>query len=114
MNNNNKVFSMKNMVIIEIFILYVVLRIGDAITSASNLSRVITRFIPIGIVSAVSTYFLITLSAQRSFRHERESFLSKIKVIPIIIAIILLVYGLISVKQNLSNVEDKISTYKSL
>ena len=116
MNNikEKKPFSMVNMIGIEMMILYIVLRIGDAIRTAGELPTIVTRYIPIGIATVIFTYFLVRAGAQKVSRFEKEDFLKKIRIIPIIVAVILLMYGIISVNHNLSKMENEISQYRTL
>ncbi len=116
MNNikEKKTFSMVNMIGLEMLILYIVLRIGDAFKLAANVPNIVARYIPIGIATAIFTYFLIRSGAKKVSIYEKEDFLKKVKIIPIIVAVILLIYGIISVNSNLSKMESKISQYRTL
>ena len=64
--------------------------------------------------TAIVTYFLIRSGAQKVSKFEKEDFLKKIKIIPIIVTVILFIYGIISVNHNLSKIENKISQYRTL
>lgn len=116
MNNikEKKLFSMVNMIGLEMMILYIVLRIGDAFKISANVPNIVARYIPIGIATAIFTYFLTRAGAKKVSIYEKEDFLKKIKIIPIIVAVILLIYGIISVNSNLSKMESKISQYRTL
>lgn len=115
MNNikEKKPFSMVNMIGLEMMILYIVLRIGDAFKIASNVPNIVARYIPIGIATVVFTYFLVRAGAKKVSIFEKEDFLKKIKIIPIIVAVILLIYGIYSVNSNLSKMEKEISQYRT-
>ena len=109
-----KPFSMVNMIVTEMIILYIVIRIGDMIDIIGNLPDIVSRYIPVGIATVIFTNFLIRSGAKKVSIFEKEDFLKKIKIIPIIVAIILLIYGIISVNNNISKMEDKISQYRTL
>lgn len=111
MNNiekKEKRFSIGTMISTEIVLLYLVLRIGDIVAQTSeNISVVLTRYIPIAIASLIITFFLIRSGAKKSFKSEQDLFIKKIMIVPVIVAVIVLLYGFYSVRTNTAKFNQK-------
>ena len=108
LEKKEKKFSISAMISTEIVLLYLVLMIGDAIAkSSSNTNWFLTRYIPIAIVSLVITFFLIKSGAKKTFKSNEDLFRKQIMIVPIIVAVIILLYGFYSVKINVNKFNQK-------
>ena len=113
---DKKKFSIVSMIITELVIIYLVIRLGDIINSTSkNISLVITRYIPVGIVIIICTFFLIQSGAKKNFKSEKDLFVKQIMIVPVIVAIVIFLFGMYSVKTNASKLtkqfEEEINKY---
>ena len=96
---------LKNFIVVELVILYIVLIVGDAF-STPELSKLVTRFVPVGIVAFISTFLVIRSNAKKCKKTEEESVKRNTLIAPVIVAVILLVYGLYSVESNVQSIKD--------
>ena len=109
-----KPFSMRSMIASEVLLLWVTLLIGDFLMVATKLPLVLTRYIPICVLSIAFTYYWVKKGAKRCLKSEQENFFKIIIIVPIIVAIILFVYGLVSVNRNVSKLEKEYKKMYSL
>lgn len=89
----------------SIIILYVVLMIGNFFLA--TLDTIFVRYIPIGITGFLVTYFIIKNSAKKLQKSDKSSLKQMSFIFPIIIAVIMLMYGLYSVSLNIRNLRNK-------
>ena len=73
----------------------------------AKLPIIVTRYIPVGIVAVISTFFLIKFAIKKGYGFDQYTFWKKIMLVPIIIAIIILVYGIINVMINSNEINNK-------
>ena len=97
----------KNFIILQIILLYVTLMIGDAVAKTEDISSAITRYIPIALVGLVSSFLFIRSGAKKINKKEEENLKKKVLIAPIVVAVILLCYGLYSVHSNVSKVKKE-------
>lgn len=108
-----KPFSIIQMIGSEAIILYGVLIIGDALRKANLSSMFLTRYLPIAIVTIIMLYFLIKRGAKRCPKNEQMTYIKKIMIAQVVLAVILLIFGLISVNQKVSKLEKTMDLYTS-
>lgn len=109
---SKKGFSIVSMITSELVILYLVLYIGSIISLSSDADNLIlTRYIPVGIVSILITYFFIRFGAMRCFKSEKEDFWKQIIIVPIVVTIAIFLYGMYSVNSNVSKINKQYETY---
>ena len=89
----------------QIVLLYVTLLIGDILIKVVN-NVIISRYLPIAIVTFVSTFFLIKSNAKKSSKVEEKGIKRNCFIVPIIIAIVMLFYGFYSVSVNINEIKD--------
>ena len=86
--------------------IYITLMLVDLIRLSGNASIILNRYVPIALVTLVST-FLIIRSKSKKFKKSEESEVKKTFVVaPFVIAIIMFFYGLYSVSVNMSKAEE--------
>lgn len=100
----------KNFIILQIILLYVTLMIGDAVAKTEDISSAITRYIPIALVGLVSSFLFIRSGAKKINKKEEENLKKKVLIAPIVVAVILLCYGLYSVHSNVSKVKKEMKS----
>lgn len=106
----NKPYSIallwKDFVVIEVVILYITLMLGDWIRVAGNASAILTRYVPIALVTLVSTFLIIRSKSKKCKKSEESEVKKTFVVAPFVIAIIMVFYGLYSVSVNMSKAEE--------
>lgn len=85
----------------SIIILYVILLIGNMFIS--EFDTIFVRYIPVGIVGFLITYSIIKSSAKKLKKADKESIRKMSFIFPIVIAVIMLLYGLYSVNSNIES-----------
>lgn len=85
----------------SVIILYVILRIGNMFISEFDI--IFVRYIPVGIVGFLITYSIIKSSAKKLKKTDKESIRKMSFIFPIVIAVIMLLYGLYSVNSNIES-----------
>lgn len=85
----------------SIIILYVILLIGNMFIS--EFDTIFVRYIPVGIVGFLITYSIIKSSAKKLKKADKESLKKMSFIFPIVIAVIMLLYGLYSVNSNIES-----------
>lgn len=107
---------MKNFIVTQVLILYFLFMIGDAAIAIGidDPHRIITRFIPVGIIAFISSFFIIRSSAKKCKKSDEQDMKKKILIAPLIVAVILFAYGLYSVHSNLKEIEDELSIYMTI
>ncbi|MBR4110156.1 MAG: hypothetical protein IKK43_00475 [Clostridia bacterium] len=104
---------MKNFITFHVILLYIVISIGDVVALMSDdLSIIFTRFLPVGIVAFVFTFFNIKSSAKKCKKSDEQNMRKKIFIVPLIVAIIVFAYGLYSVHSIVKSREAELSMYK--
>lgn len=89
----------------SIAILYVTLLIGDLFFYLSD--DIFSRYIPIAIVGFLVTYFFIKNSAKKLQKSDKSSLKQMSFIFPIIIAVIMLMYGLFCVSSNIKELKSE-------
>lgn len=113
-NKEKKVVSFPSRFIgVQIVVLYLTLMIGDFIIEASEIETGVIRYLSVGIVGFISVFLLIKNTLKECTREVYESVQKFSKLLPIVVAVILLFYGLYSVAVNVSELENNFS-YKWL
>ena len=97
----------------SIVILYITLAIGDALRIL-EINTIYTRYIPIGIVGFLITYSTIKSGAKKLKKSDKKSLKIMSFIFPIVVAVIMLLYGLYSVNANVESVRTRYSTYNKL
>ena len=111
----------------ELVILYITIYIGDIVRmgfvyNSEELGNkmfldLLTRIIPIAIVGFVSMFLLIKINAKKGFISQKDDILKKIFIVPAVVAIILLIFGIYSVNSNIKEFEEEytktIGVYKT-
>ncbi len=106
---------LKNFISIQILLLYLILMIGDFFMMAEIVnSSLIIRFIPIGLITLISSYLIFRSSIKKCRKEEEEAIKKNIFIGPAIVAVILLLYGFYSVKTNVGTVQEKTNKYSEL
>ena len=109
-----KKFSIVSMISAELGIIYITLLIGSFINSFTNsFNLILLRYIPVVIVTLISTYFLIRWGAKNNLKSDKNSFWMQIMVVPLIVAIIIFLFGMYNIKVNSSKIDGKYSLLKS-
>lgn len=96
----------------SIIILYVILLIGNMFIS--EFDTIFVRYIPVGIVGFLITYSIIKSSAKKLKKADKESLKKMSFIFPIVIAVIMLLYGLYSVNSNFESVRARYSMLAKL
>ena len=109
----NPTVLLKNVIISQLLLLYITLSIGDSISLFSDFSDFITRYLPIGIVTLISSYFLFKKNISKCLVKDKEDVKKKVILAPIIVAVILLGYGLYSVESNSTEIRKELNKLKS-
>ena len=115
-----KPFSISNFVLFSVLILYFGIQLGDYIRVFTNLDTIFTRYLPMVVYASIGTFFVTKALAKKEYKSEEESVKEKLIFGPIIVAVILLCYGLYSVNSNVKNYVEYYSpqsgyyTYSSL
>ena len=102
----NPTVLLKNIVIYQLIILYFTLVLGDLVSTFTELGNLVTRYMPIGIVTMISTFFILKTNVSKCLISDKEEVKSKIIIAPLIVAIILFGYGLYSVESNMSSIRN--------
>ena len=112
---NKKPNSVWSMIAIEIAFLYLAVYMGDFFRISGLIpSEAFTRYIPVVVLAIILTFILTKSRAKRTFSSDRESFIKKLFIIPVIIAVIIFVYGLYSLHSNVSQMEKSLKTFSSI
>lgn len=116
--SNKKPYSpmkfLKDGIVIELILLYITLMIGDAISLMEDNEMLFTRYIPIGVVTLIATFFIIKNNSKKCTKADEEIIRRNIFIIPVIVAVILLCYGLYSVSVNVNEVKEEAQLYSSM
>ena len=106
---NEKPYSalllLKDFILIEAIVMYLVLVIGDFISAVSELPTVLTRYIPVAVATIVTTFFVIKSKSKKCKKSEEKEVKKYILIAPVILAVIILLYGLYSVESNLREID---------
>lgn len=95
-----KPFSIKNFVIYSIIIIYIGIQFGDTVASITDLDSLFTRYLPMVIYASIGTFFVTKSLAKKEYKSEEETVKEKMIFGPIIVAVVLLCFGLYSVNSN--------------
>ena len=109
----NPTVLLKNVFIYHLLFLYVTIYIGDAISMFSDISDFLTRFLPVGIVTLIASYFLFKKNISKCLVKDKEEVKKKVVLAPIIVAVILFAYGLYSVHSNTADVKVEFNELKA-
>ena len=100
-----KMNLLKDFVVITVIVLYAILIIGDEIRMASSGiagTNIATRYIPIAIATLIAT-ILICYAKVGKFRKSEEKEVKKtLMIAPVIVTVILFIYGMYSVAVNVA------------
>lgn len=111
-----KPYSIKNFtegfILESIIVLYIILLIGNIFISEFDVMFV--RYIPAGIVGFLITYSIIKSSAKKLKKADKESLKKMSFIFPIVIAVIMLFYGLYSVNSNIESARARYSMLTEL
>lgn len=111
-NKEKKVVSFPSrFLVVQAVVLYITLYITDMIRIALMVTQEndtdIIRYVTIGVVGFLSVFILIKKSLKNCTRAEYESVQKISKLLPILIAVILLLYGFYSVSTNMRDIEKE-------
>lgn len=111
----NPTVLMKNFIIYQLLILYITLNIGDMFSLFSEFGNLVTRYMPVAVVTLISTFIIFKNNASKCLIKDKEEVEQKVKLGPVIVSVILLLYGLYSVESNMSSIKSEMnSSYYSL
>ncbi len=117
-NSKNKKFTagklLSNFIFTEVIILYVVIVIGDLSETGMKLgtgnpinNSWLTRYIPTAIASALIAFVIILSCRKKCGKSEYKEVKRNILIAPVIVGVIVLLYGLYSVSVNINEFKDK-------
>lgn len=106
----NPTVMFKNFIIYQLFFLYITLMIGDSVSLGAEFSNLVTRYLPIAVVTFISAFLIFKKYISKCFIKDKEEVKKKVVVAPIIVAVILLGYGLYSVESNMSEIRKKLNS----
>ena len=90
----------------EIVILYIVLYLGDIVRGIRDFdSMLMTRYLPIGITTFLTIYLCAKSYAKKIYRSSEDNFKMYVKILPAILALIMLVFGFYSVSTNIASLK---------
>ena len=103
---------LKNIVIFHILLIYFTLELGDIVRKLSDFGSFLTRYLPVGIVTLIFTYFYFKSNVSKCLLQDKEAVKKNVILGPIIVAIIIFGYGLYSVESNVGEVRDELKLIK--
>ena len=106
----NPMVLMKNFIICQLLILYITLGVGDVLSTSSELGNALTRYIPVALVTLVSAFIIFKKNISKCLLKDKEDVKQKVILSPIIVAVILLGYGLYSVESNMSSIRSELNS----
>ena len=109
----NPTVLLKNVIIYQLLFLYITLAIGDSVSMFSDTSDFLTRYLPIGIVTLITSYFLFKKNISKCLIKDKEEVNKKVVLAPIIVAVILFGYGLYSVESNSTEIKKEFNEIKA-
>lgn len=106
-DTNVKNFNIISFVAITCTFLYIVVIAGDFLRQILKIdSYLISRYIPVGITAIIATYVISISVAKKSPISELESTKMKMFIAPLLVAVIIFVYGMISLNSNVKKIQD--------
>lgn len=120
-NNNQKVehkpvYILRDFMAYEILILYVVLQIGNFMLELDN--DILVRYLPMGLVGLTASYFILKKQIKKCKKTEKDTVKKMVLVGPVLVAVILFLYGTYSVSSNMPEAEaimkNELGTYIEL
>ena len=113
MENNQKIeykplFILRDFIAYQILILYVVLQIGNFLLELDN--DFIARYIPVALVGLIASFFILKSLIKKCKKSEEESVKKMLFLGPILVSIILFLYGMSSVSSNMPKAKADVQT----
>lgn len=105
---------LKNIVVFQLIFVCIILEFGDIVREITDLSMVFTRYVSVGVITLISVYFYLKSSVSKCLLEDKEEVRKKTILAPIIVAVIIFVYGLYSVESNMSALKSNNYSYYSM
>lgn len=113
--SNEKIYNpmriLRSGIVLELILLSITLYIGDAISAVSETSFLLTRYIPIGVVTLITTFSIIKNNSKKFTKSDEKIIKRNVLIMNVVVAIILLCYGLYSVNVNIEKAKDELKIY---
>ena len=104
----NALLFLKDFILLELVIMYIVVVIGDFVSGITELPVLLTRYIPVAIAALLTTLLIIKFKAKKCKKSEEKEVKKYMFIAPIIVAVIIVVYGFYSVSVNIKEADTKV------
>ncbi len=97
----------KDFVVISLVFLYLIVIVGDGISKQADINDIILRFIPIALFGLLVSYCITRDSAKKIKKSDKEIFKKTMFVLPVIVAVVMFMFGLYSVSSNIKTMREE-------
>ena len=97
---------LKNYLGVEIGINYLIMILGNLLLKVTEQNIFISRYLVIFVINAICSFFILRSYAKKSLKENADGFKKNTIIATVIVAIIIVIYGLVSVANNIKGLNS--------